>query len=156
MIFPFSIPTSFSEYISLFSDILTNSKPFNDDIYSSLYACFVLISSKIYFLICSFDTICIITYDYHGSVKKCKQSLSGNVNVQLPRDHSGYVSSQWETTLQYNVVSHWLSPYPVTVHIYKAKTWLCACAFSERNCLSDPESPSNGCHFRFPPYPGFP
>ena len=27
------------------------------------------------------------------------------------RDHSGYGISQWETTLQCNVVSHWLSPY---------------------------------------------
>ena len=27
-------------------------------------------------------------------------------------DHSGYGLSQWETTLQCNVVSHWLSPYP--------------------------------------------
>ena len=27
-------------------------------------------------------------------------------------DHSGYGLSQWETTLHYNVVSHWLSPYP--------------------------------------------
>ena len=27
------------------------------------------------------------------------------------RDHSGYGFSQWGTTLQCNVVSHWLSPY---------------------------------------------
>ena len=26
--------------------------------------------------------------------------------------HSGYGLSQWETSLQCNVVSHWLSPYP--------------------------------------------
>ena len=30
----------------------------------------------------------------------------------IPRDHSGYSLSQWETTLQCNVVSHWLRPYP--------------------------------------------
>ena len=29
----------------------------------------------------------------------------------IRRDHSGYGPSQWETTLQCNVVSHWLSPY---------------------------------------------
>ena len=28
------------------------------------------------------------------------------------RDHSGYGLSQWETTLQCNVVYHWLSPCP--------------------------------------------
>ena len=28
-------------------------------------------------------------------------------------DHSWYGPSQWETTLHYNIVSHWLSPYPV-------------------------------------------
>ena len=27
--------------------------------------------------------------------------------------HSGYGISQWEMTLQCNVISHWLSPYPV-------------------------------------------
>ena len=27
------------------------------------------------------------------------------------RDHSGYGLNQWEATLQYNVVSHWLRPY---------------------------------------------
>ena len=30
----------------------------------------------------------------------------------LYRAHSGYGFSQWETTLQCNVVYHWLSPYP--------------------------------------------
>ena len=30
---------------------------------------------------------------------------------QLHWDHSGYVVSQWETTLHCNVVSHWLNPY---------------------------------------------
>ena len=28
------------------------------------------------------------------------------------RDHSGYRLSQWEMTLQCNIISHWLSPYP--------------------------------------------
>ena len=27
------------------------------------------------------------------------------------REHSRYGFNQWETTLHYNVVSHWLSPY---------------------------------------------
>ena len=32
--------------------------------------------------------------------------------ISRRRDHSGYGLSQWETTLQCNDVSHWLSPYP--------------------------------------------
>ena len=28
------------------------------------------------------------------------------------RDHSGYVLSQWEMTLNCNIISHWLSPCP--------------------------------------------
>ena len=35
-----------------------------------------------------------------------------HTNFILPRDHSRYGLSQWETTLHCNVVSHWLSPYP--------------------------------------------
>ena len=31
---------------------------------------------------------------------------------QKCRDHSRYGLSQWDTTLQCNVISHWLSPYP--------------------------------------------
>ena len=27
------------------------------------------------------------------------------------RDHFVYAPYQWETTLQYNIVSHWLGPY---------------------------------------------
>ena len=32
--------------------------------------------------------------------------------MQLCRDHIVYAPSQWEPTLQYNVVSHWLGAYP--------------------------------------------
>ena len=34
-----------------------------------------------------------------------------DVSSQLPRDHFVYASSQWETTLQCNVVSHWLGAF---------------------------------------------
>ena len=37
------------------------------------------------------------------------------VQVMACKDHSGYGLSPWETTLQCNVVSHWLSPYPLPV-----------------------------------------
>ena len=45
------------------------------------------------------------------------------VSRNLIRDHSGYGLSQWETMLQCNIVSHWLSPYPewsllITVNAY--------------------------------------
>ena len=47
-------------------------------------------------------------------------SLNSMYTVFLPfaksfaacRDHSGYGLSQWETTLWFNVVSHWLRPHP--------------------------------------------
>ena len=32
--------------------------------------------------------------------------------IHIFRDHSWYGLSQWATTLQGNVVSHWMSPYP--------------------------------------------
>ena len=34
------------------------------------------------------------------------------LNSYTCMDHSGYGISQWETTLHWNIVSHWLSPYP--------------------------------------------
>ena len=34
----------------------------------------------------------------------------------VSRDHSGYGLSQWETLLQCNIISHWLSPYPKWCH----------------------------------------
>ena len=42
--------------------------------------------------------------------------------VDYTRDHSGYGHSQWKTTLQCNVVSHWLSPYPEWSQLY-GKQW---------------------------------
>ena len=38
-------------------------------------------------------------------------ALTRSVNQMRLRDHSVYVPSQWETTLQCNVVSHWLGTY---------------------------------------------
>ena len=42
----------------------------------------------------------------------------------ITRDHSGYGLSQWETTLQCKVVSHWLSPCPewskIMIRCYEA------------------------------------
>ena len=52
------------------------------------------------------------------------------------RDHSVYVPSQWETTLQCNVVSHWLGEYTKWSLIYpKAKqTPLCDALPSGLHC----------------------
>ena len=33
------------------------------------------------------------------------------IQDKMIRDHSGYGLSHWETTLQCNIVSHWLGPY---------------------------------------------
>ena len=44
---------------------------------------------------------------------KCQQFCPETVGeINTPSDHSGYELSQWETTLQHNVVSHWLNPQP--------------------------------------------
>ena len=58
---------------------------------------------------------------WHGPVKHHTakpQSLESQYNmvqcntILHTRDHSGYGFGQWEPTLQSNVGSHWLSPYP--------------------------------------------
>ena len=41
----------------------------------------------------------------------CFQILGGVITVVDP-DHSGHGLSQWVMTLQCNVITHWLSPYP--------------------------------------------
>ena len=52
------------------------------------------------------------TYFYNRFFRVKLQPWFYNLLITLCRDHPGYVLSQWETTLQRNVVSHWLNPYP--------------------------------------------
>ena len=35
-----------------------------------------------------------------------------NLLSTISRDHSGYGLNQWNTTLECNIVSHWLNPHP--------------------------------------------
>ena len=42
----------------------------------------------------------------------------GLISMFFIRYHSGYELSQWEVTLQCNVASHWLSPYPEKSLLY--------------------------------------
>ena len=44
-------------------------------------------------------------------LKKVYKPYGKDVSVTLIRDHFLYAPSQWETTLQCNVVSYWLGPY---------------------------------------------
>ena len=49
--------------------------------------------------------------------------------VQIVREHPGYGLSQWETTLQCNVVSHWLSSYPEW-SLGQLCSWIAHCIIS--------------------------
>ena len=42
------------------------------------------------------------------------------------RDHFVYVPSQWETTLQYNIISYWLGTYTKWSHVYSQILQFCA------------------------------
>ena len=60
--------------------------------------------------------LCITIPFWAVSIGNCwisftKKNTSKQVII-IYRDHSGYGFSQWVTTLHFNVVSHWLSPYP--------------------------------------------
>ena len=56
--------------------------------------CFVLLSLNEYISWCTFSVV-----------------FRGTSLAIVFRDQYGYGLSQWETTLQFNVGSHWLSPY---------------------------------------------
>ena len=48
---------------------------------------------------------------FHSLHVHLKQQAVRAMQVDCHRDHSVYGISQWERTLQCNVLSHWLSPY---------------------------------------------
>ena len=62
--------------------------------------------------------------------KSCSAKLE-----HISRDHSGYGLSQWETTLQCNIISHWLSLYPYNDHCLRLRQNSCWFAINIRKFI---------------------
>ena len=82
------------------------------------YSCRHMKSDMILFdFDCTYSDIHVVLYDNY-LYKRCFIELSKLTNTTswtswmvYDRDHFVYAPSQWETTLQCNVVSHWLGAY---------------------------------------------